>query len=139
MDESGLAMPGTCAPVAVTPPPQEYRIAVPAIVESLAIARMWIREIAADLPGQRLEDLLLIVSELVANSIAHAARTELDFIDLVTHISPGVVRVSVRDAGAGLPDDWLARAGSGLRLVGRLADRLIAEPGSAVVTVEVRS
>jgi two-component sensor histidine kinase len=98
---------------------------------------MWIREVAADLPRERLEDLLLIVNELIANGIVHGPAR--DHIDLTAHIRPGMVRVSVHGGGIGLPDDWRARAADGLRLVERLADRLMLDPTSGVITVEVRS
>jgi anti-sigma regulatory factor (Ser/Thr protein kinase) len=99
---------------------------------------MWIREVAEGLPGECIEDLLLIVSELIANNITQAAVTERDQIDLIAHVSPDVVRVCVRGRGIGLPDDWRAPAADGLRLVERLADRLILEPTSGVITMEMR-
>ena len=56
--------------------------------------------------------------------------------DHVTIGLDGAVALSDPDHGH-LPRD--RATGYGLRLVERLADRLIVEPGSAVVTVEVRS
>jgi anti-sigma regulatory factor (Ser/Thr protein kinase) len=124
--------------VAVTPPPREFTISVPAEADSLAIVRRWIRELTADhLPAERADDLLLIVSELVANSVVHAGLSHLDDIDVVARFTPDLIRVTVADPGYGLPDDWRWRAGMGLRLIEALADRLILQPGSAVVTIEM--
>jgi serine/threonine-protein kinase RsbW len=69
---------------------------------------------------------VLLVSELVANSVKHSQATN-GAIELVACITPDVVRVEVSDEGEGfdpppLADDD-AESGRGLQLVQALADR----------------
>jgi two-component sensor histidine kinase len=123
--------------VAVTPPPEAFRTAVPAQVDSLPVVRRWIRGTASHLPAERLDDLLSIVNELVANSVTDAGLSDVEDVHLVVRFPPEMVRVTVADLGQGFPEDWRWRRGMGLRLVELLADRLVVEPGSAVVTVEI--
>jgi anti-sigma regulatory factor (Ser/Thr protein kinase) len=124
--------------VAVTPPPQEFTVSVPAEDDSLAVVRRWIRELTEEhLDPERADDLVLIVSELVANSLVHAGLTHGDDIDVVARLTPEAIRITVVDPGSGFPDDWRWRTGMGLRLIERLADRLVVQPGSSVVTVEM--
>jgi anti-sigma regulatory factor (Ser/Thr protein kinase) len=124
--------------VAVTPPPQEFTVSVPAEADSLAIVRRWIRGLAEEhLPAERADDLVLVVSELVANSVVHAGLSHVDDVDVAAWFAPGVVRITVADPGYGFPDDWRWRAGMGLRLIEELADRLTVQPEPAVVTVEM--
>ena len=122
----------------VAPPPQESTVSVPADVLSLSIVRRWIRELTEEhLTPERADDLVLIVSELVANSIVHGGLSHHDDIDVVARFMPEAIRITVADPGDGFPDDWRWRTGMGLRLIEQLADRLVVQPGSSVVTVEM--
>jgi anti-sigma regulatory factor (Ser/Thr protein kinase) len=77
---------------------------------------------------QTLEDLRLLVSELVTNSVRHAGFDAASSIELVVSIAEEVVRVEVRDPGSGFefeprPSSRTEASGWGLYLVGRIADR----------------
>lgn len=78
--------------------------------------------------AQTLDDLRLLVSELVTNSVRHAGLIESQTIELKVKLLPEAVRVEVNDQGAGFqPTPRTAQSddqsGWGLYLVSRLADR----------------
>jgi anti-sigma regulatory factor (Ser/Thr protein kinase) len=78
--------------------------------------------------AQTLDDLRLLVSELVTNSVRHADLTESQAIELKVKLMPETVRVEVNDQGSGFqPTPRTAQSddqsGWGLYLVSRLADR----------------
>jgi anti-sigma regulatory factor (Ser/Thr protein kinase) len=78
--------------------------------------------------AQTLEDLRLLVSELVTNSVRHAGLRESQAIELKVKLLPDTVRVEVNDQGNGFePTPRSAQdddeSGWGLYLVSRLADR----------------
>lgn len=77
---------------------------------------------------QTLDDLRLLVSELVTNSVRHADLTESQAIELKVKLMPETVRVEVNDQGSGFqPTPRTAQSddqsGWGLYLVSRLSDR----------------
>lgn len=75
-----------------------------------------------------LDDLRLMVSEVVTNSLRHAGLTETDRIELRIAVDRERVRVEVHDDGPGFerpaePTTTFRESGWGLHLVDRLADR----------------
>ncbi len=75
-----------------------------------------------------LEDLRLMISELLTNSVRHAGLTREDRIELCVDSTPRKFRVEVTDPGPGFqaPAELPTLhqdSGWGLFLVGRLADR----------------
>jgi anti-sigma regulatory factor (Ser/Thr protein kinase) len=85
------------------------------------------------LPGQ-LDDLRLVVSELVTNSVLHSGLTEGEPIQLSVQVLLRRVRVEVVDSGWGFPFADAAEAplghhGWGLPIVDALADRWGTERG----------
>jgi anti-sigma regulatory factor (Ser/Thr protein kinase) len=92
----------------------------------------------AYLDSENLEAARLLVSELVTNSILHAALThESDWIRVEAVVLPGCVRIEVSDSSPGIepgpaclppPGDVNGR---GLWLVERLAQRWGADPPGA--------
>ena len=81
-----------------------------------------------EVSSQTLEDLRLLVSELVTNSVRHAGLHEAQTIELKVKLMPETVRVEVNDQGTGFePTPRGARSddqsGWGLYLVSRIADR----------------
>ena len=75
----------------------------------------------------RLDDLRLVVSELVTNSVLHSGKPARDWVDMDVDVRPGRVRVEVVDHGRGF-DAEAKRAsthetGRGLTIVQKLADR----------------
>ncbi|HEU4355634.1 MAG TPA: ATP-binding protein [Actinomycetota bacterium] len=75
-----------------------------------------------------LDDLRLMVSEVVTNSIRHAGLAETDQIELRISVDRERVRVEVHDDGPGFerhvaPTTVFRDSGWGLVLVDRIADR----------------
>jgi anti-sigma regulatory factor (Ser/Thr protein kinase) len=75
-----------------------------------------------------LQDLRLMVSEVVTNSVRHAGLREHDRIELRIFVDKERVRVEVHDAGPGfkrpsVPTTMFRDSGWGLYLVDQLADR----------------
>lgn len=90
-------------------------------------ARRALDALAAELPGPVLENLRLLVSELVTNSVRHSRR-RTGWIAMRVESSMNRVRVEVSDPGSGfeVPDrdpTLTSTSGWGLFLVRRLADR----------------
>ena len=91
-------------------------------------ARRALDELDDQVSAQTLEDLRLLVSELVTNSVRHAGLHESQAIELKVRLLPDTVRVEVNDQGSGFePTPRSARSddqsGWGLYLVSRLSDR----------------
>jgi serine/threonine-protein kinase RsbW len=96
--------------------------------EAASEARHALDGLAADLPGGRMRDVRLLVSELVTNAVRHANLSDGDVISLVIEIAEDALRVEVHDPGGGfvpsVPSPDPARpSGWGLYLVAELADR----------------
>ena len=91
-------------------------------------ARRALEALVEEVSSQTLQDLRLLVSELVTNSVRHAGLTEAQTIELKVKLMPDNVRVEVNDQGAGFePMPRSANGGDesgwGLYLVSRLSDR----------------
>jgi serine/threonine-protein kinase RsbW len=74
----------------------------------------------------RCDDVLLLVSELVSNSVRHARSCD---IDVSVRTEDGRIRVEVSDDGPGFAHDVPRGDGLGLSVVDRLADEWGIEPG----------
>ena len=93
-----------------------------------SVARKSLDAIADKVPAETLEDLRLLVSELVTNSVRHSGLSEEGQVGFVVRMNQSCVRVEVADAGKGfdktvtpsLPDQ---QSGWGLQIVERLSDR----------------
>lgn len=68
----------------------------------------------------RYDDVLLIVSELVTNSVRHSKSEDID-LRVASH--DGQIRVEVSDEGPGFTRESPRGEGMGLDLVEKLADR----------------
>jgi len=91
-------------------------------------ARLAVEDLAAILPAPVLEDVRLLVSELVTNSVRHARLGTSGQIELVVDIAPDTVRVEVMDPGPGFERTEIVpsiyqTSGWGLYFVGEIADR----------------
>lgn len=74
--------------------------------------------------GERYDDVLLIVSELVSNSVRHSdAVPQADEIEVKVSVRAGYIRVEVADQGPGFTIDAPRGDGIGLSIVEKLADR----------------
>lgn len=87
-------------------------------------ARRALLSLSGSIDGDLAEDVRLLVSELVTNSLRHTGSAD---IELEVWSSDEVVRVDVSDRGAGFDVDGPPRPGKasgwGLFMVDRLADR----------------
>lgn len=68
----------------------------------------------------RYEDVLLVVSELISNSVRHSDSTQ---IDLTVTTQDGQIRIEVSDDGPGFTHDTPRGEGMGLTIVEKLAER----------------
>jgi anti-sigma regulatory factor (Ser/Thr protein kinase) len=101
-------------------------IVLPREADSAAKARAWLCPLVAVDPDQgRFPDALLLLSELVSNSVQHA---EGDLIQVLASQDDELLRIEVCDGGDGLPavrrlPDHDDPHGRGLLLLDALADR----------------
>jgi len=92
------------------------------------MARQALRRLARELPGPVLEDIRLLVSELVTNSVRHAGLGPESTIGLRVDVGPDRVRVEVSDPGPGFEPGQESPSiyqdsGWGLYLVEQVATR----------------
>ena len=96
------------------------------------------------LPTEKLEDVWLLVSELVTNSVVHAGLSPDEAITVTVTVQGGLARGEVRDRGPGFeppheptPKPDLA-GGWGLYILDKVADRWgVAHTGSKSVWFEI--
>ena len=106
--------------------------------EVVTTARHALDQLTDLLPPEKLEDVRLVVSELVTNSILHARLSPDDQISLKVTVSDGAVRGSVCDPGPGfrIPSKPGPRpdmsGGWGLPIVETISDRWGVERNSHV-------
>ncbi len=101
---------------------------LPRELDSAAAARHGVDQLADRLGEEQLGDVRLLVSELVTNSLRHAALAPEQTISLNVALDDGVVRVEVADPGPGFELEGHASdpetvEGWGLYLVSTLSDR----------------
>jgi anti-sigma regulatory factor (Ser/Thr protein kinase) len=100
---------------------------LPAEPHSAKVARDAVAGLDGHL-GDVFGDVVLVISELVTNSVRHAGLDASDPVQLSVNVDGDTVRVAVRDMGPGFkpppaPDDPGHVGGWGLVLVEQLADR----------------
>ncbi|MFB4300116.1 ATP-binding protein [Actinomadura sp. NTSP31] len=102
-------------------------VTLPGTGRSVGLARGFVRDLLADLPG--LDDVVMAVSETVANAVTHTASgLEGGRVTVAVAAGSGAVRVEVTDDGASgarpyVKDDPGAETGRGMRIVQGLAAR----------------
>lgn len=107
----------------------EIDLRLPPEPEVVATARHALDQLTNLLPPEKLEDVRLVVSELVTNSILHAGLSLEEQISLTVTVSDGAVRGSVCDPGPGfgMPSEPSPRSdlsgGWGLPIVETISDR----------------
>ncbi len=112
--------------------------------EAVMAARHSLDRLEGDLPPEKLEDVRLVVSELVTNSVRHAGISPDEHILLAVVISNGSVRGRVCDPGPGFekPSEPRPRTdlsgGWGLPIVESISDRWgVERNGCACVWFEI--
>lgn len=102
-------------------------------------ARQALKPLSARVDETSYDDLRLLVTELVTNSLRHGHLSAGDTIDLGVVVAPGCVRVEVHDPGVGFrsvaarEEPLEDTRGWGLYLLGRIADRWGVQRGSNAV------
>jgi anti-sigma regulatory factor (Ser/Thr protein kinase) len=83
--------------------------------------------LAPELSEQMLDDVRLLVSELVTNSVRHAGLSTSDWVRVKVSVGAGHVRAEVSDPGSGFEKpstgSALSDSGWGMYLVDQIADR----------------
>ena len=103
-------------------------LTLPAAPEAPSRARQSLWELHSVLDPRVFEDLRLLVSELVTNSLRHAGLSTRDVIRLRVDLTDGKIRVEVYDQGPGFSlreeaPSLYQQSGWGLFLVRQMADR----------------
>jgi DNA-binding transcriptional MerR regulator len=119
-------------------------LVLPATPRAPEAARRAIDELARELGEEQRFNLRLLVSELVANAVRHAASGDGASIRMTARTGPERVHVEIADQGGGF--DWRSRSGDGdgdggrgLPLVAALADRWgLTFDGGTVAWFELR-
>lgn len=102
-------------------------VTLPGVRRSVGVARAFVRDLAVDLPA--VDDLVMVVSETVANAVTHTASGLAGGrVTVVLMEGDGVYRLEVADDGAagGRPHvkaELGAETGRGMRIVQALAAR----------------
>lgn len=109
----------------------EVTLQVESNVDAPNLSRSQLRSLKSKLEP-RYEDVVLVVSELVANSVRHGASSN---IDVRVAAQTDRIRVEVTDDGPGFSVDDPRGEGLGLLIVDKLADRWGMEDGGQKFTV----
>ena len=117
-----------------------FELRVPATAEHLPIVRQALRGFleADGVPQERIEDVLLAVTEACANVVRHAYREDDSEgnVDLIAGVGDGAVTVTVVDRGLGFaPRVDSPGLGLGLPVMAALATRLEISTGDEGGTV----
>lgn len=100
------------------------------------ISRQKLSEIRSEIEP-RFDDLALVVSELVSNSVRHSGHKTVS-VSVSIRKTANLVRLEVRDLGPGFDPDRNESDGMGLRIVSRVADAWgIDNDGACTVWVEI--
>jgi anti-sigma regulatory factor (Ser/Thr protein kinase) len=107
---------------------RELAIELSPSAESVGSARATLDQLRGVVKDDLLEDLRLLVSEVVTNSVRHAGLGPRESVTLHVRARPDGVRAEIGDAGPGFSAPTHgpaagASSGWGLYLVERLADR----------------
>jgi anti-sigma regulatory factor (Ser/Thr protein kinase) len=109
--------------------PKDFRVVLPGGEQAAGRARRVLTEhLGSALLPERLADLQLLVTEIVANSVRHGGVGEDGEIDLSVMVSERVVRVELRDTGIQADPrlrtpDLSGGGGFGMVLVQRMSER----------------
>jgi len=132
----------------VAPGARDLRIELPHSPHAPAIARAAIDDLSLHLDEDRHEDLKLLVSEVVTNSVRHSPEVKGGRIQLDLISKSGSVRAEICDSGSGFTFVPKPRrfsidqvSGWGLDIVGQLSDSwgITTKDGGVCVWFEIRN
>jgi anti-sigma regulatory factor (Ser/Thr protein kinase) len=112
----------------------DFKLSLPPDPEAPGAARRALEGLRATLAGDAVDRAMLLVSELVTNSVRHAVLPSGGAIVVRVHATEDLLRTEVTDQGPGFDPALQERrngkaGGWGLRLVAGLADRWGVEHG----------
>lgn len=110
----------------------EVTLQVQAGINAPGLSRSHLKDMKPAL-GARFEDVLLVVSELVSNSVRHGVSDDIDV--RVATSRDGRIRVEVTDDGPGFSIDDPRGEGLGLSIVEKISDRWGMQDGKQKFTV----
>jgi anti-sigma regulatory factor (Ser/Thr protein kinase) len=122
----------------------EISVELPSEPGAAAAARLALMPLAEQLDSVLFDDVRLLVSELVTNSVRHTNTLPSSVVRLEVSLSPTLVRIDVTDAGPGFTPrertpDQDQGSGWGIFLVARLSERWgVMRNGGAHVWCELR-
>lgn len=112
----------------------EVNLTLETTTEAPRISRQKLLEIRGEVEP-RFDDLALVVSELVTNSVRHSGR---ETVAISIRKDDNRLRLEVRDPGPGFDPSATEGDGFGLRIVDRVADAWgIEQDGNCTVWVEL--
>jgi serine/threonine-protein kinase RsbW len=127
------------------PEPEEVNLRVPFQAPSASLVRQQLRAWLEDkgFVGETDDDARVVVSELVGNSVRHAAPLPVNDIVVAWTIEDNDLVISVSDGGGvtaphPVAAPQVAISGRGLSIVEALVDRWWVEDGRGSTTVHVR-
>ena len=114
------------------------------VAGSIPRARDALEALRPQIGDQRIDDLRLVVSELVTNSVRHANLGAEDRITLRVDAGPSVIRVEIHDRGPGFeavatPASMYQESGWGLYLIEQISERwgVSSDAGGTTVWLEL--
>jgi len=126
--------------------PDSVNLRVPFQAPSASLVRRelraWLQE--RGFRGERVDDARVVISELVGNSVRHAAPLPVNDLVVSWALEDDDLVISVSDGGSGSTSPHMVEAGRsavsgrGLSIVQALAERWWVEDGGATTTVHVR-
>lgn len=123
---------------------RELDLILPGNLDAPSLARLAVDGLAGHVPPGVLEDVRLLVSELVTNSVRHAGLSLEDSVRLRVVTTLARIRVEVTDPGPGFepaaarPPTVDQSSGWGLYIVDRIANRWnVARDGGTRVWFEI--
>lgn len=117
------------------PSMREITVEVEANAHAPRISRTQLKDMRPEL-GSRFDDVALVLSELVSNSVRHG--TDNSAVSVVVGASDGRVKIQVTDTGPCFEVDAPRGDGLGLDIVDQIADRWgVDKNGACTVWAEI--